>query len=83
MRYVHPQYARITIDPNVCFGRSCIRGIRFPVTTLLDYLSSGMTYDELLNEFPFLERDDIFQALSYSSQQIQDRFFRFNKPPDL
>ncbi len=75
MRYVHPQYARITIDPDVCFGRPCIRGIRFPVTTLLDYLSSGMTYDELLDEFSFLERDDIFQALSYSSQQIQDRFF--------
>ena len=75
MRYVHPQYTRITIDPDICFGRPCIRGIRFPVTTLLDYLSSGMTYEELLNEFPFLERDDIFQAFSYSSQQIQDRFF--------
>lgn len=79
MKYVHPRYPRITIDPDVCTGKPCIRGIRFPVTSLLAYLSSGMTYEELLQQFSFLEREDILQALSFSSEMLHDNFFPLQK----
>lgn len=79
MKHVHPRYQRITIDPDVCTGKPCIRGLRFPVTSLLAYLSSGMTYEELLNEFPFLEREDILEALSFSSEMLHEHFFPLQK----
>ncbi|MBD2700238.1 DUF433 domain-containing protein [Spirosoma sp. BT702] len=79
MKYVHPRYPRITIDPEVCTGQPSIRGMRFPVTSLLAYLSSGMTYEELLTEFPFLERDDILEALSFSSERLHESFFPLQK----
>ncbi|GAB4020858.1 hypothetical protein GCM10028773_27490 [Spirosoma koreense] len=53
--------------------------MRFPVTSLLAYLSSGMTYEELLNEFPFLEREDILEALSFSSEMLHENFFPLQK----
>ncbi|MFD2572786.1 DUF433 domain-containing protein [Spirosoma soli] len=67
------------MDPDICTGKPCIRGIRFPVSSLLAYLSSGMTYDGLLSEFPFLERDDMFDALSFSSEMLHDTFFPLHK----
>ncbi|WP_460976309.1 DUF433 domain-containing protein [Spirosoma knui] len=79
MKYVHPRYSRITIDPDICTGKPCIRGMRFPVSSLLAYLSSGMSYDDLLNEFSFLERDDILEALSFSSEMLHDTFFPLQK----
>lgn len=75
MQYTHPRFPRITINADVCFGKPCIRGIRFPVTSLLDYLSNGMSYEELLREFPFLEQEDIFEALSFSSEMLHENFF--------
>ncbi|GAB3498981.1 hypothetical protein GCM10027341_21420 [Spirosoma knui] len=53
--------------------------MRFPVSSLLAYLSSGMSYDDLLNEFSFLERDDILEALSFSSEMLHDTFFPLQK----
>ena len=79
MEYVHLRYSRITIDPSVCTGKPCIRGIRFPVTFLLAYLSSGITYEGLLEEFFFLEREDILEALSFSSEMLHDGFFPLQK----
>ncbi|WP_405517884.1 DUF433 domain-containing protein [Spirosoma sp. KNUC1025] len=79
MKYVHPRYQRIIIDPDVCAGKPCIRSLRFPVTSLLAYLSSGVSYDELLAEFPFLEREDIFEALSFSSEMLHESFFPLQK----
>ncbi len=70
----HPNFQRITVDSDVCFGKPCIRGMRMPVSSILDYLSSGMTNDEILAEFPFLELEDILEALSFSSLLLQDRF---------
>ena len=79
MQYIHPRHPRITIDPDVCTGKPCIRGFRFPVTSLLAYLSSGMTYEELLKEFSFLEREDILDSLSFSSEMLHDNFFPLQK----
>ncbi len=79
MQQHHHIYNRITIDPEMCFGKPCIRGMRMPVATILDYLSSGMSIDDLLKEFNFLEKDDIYEALAFSSLMMQDQFFELKK----
>lgn len=79
MQLTHPQFKRITIDSEVCFGKPCIRGMRMPVSTLLAYLSSGMSYNDLLQEFSFLEKEDIMEALAFSSIMVQDTFVPLQK----
>jgi uncharacterized protein (DUF433 family) len=54
---------RITIDPNISHGKPTIRGLRYPVETILELLSSGMTVDEILADYEDLEREDILAAL--------------------
>ncbi len=60
---------RITIDPGKRGGKPCIRGMRFTVSDVLDYLASGMSEDEILDEFPDLEREDIKAALSFAAER--------------
>ena len=62
---------RITIDPDVCHGKPCIRGLRYPVETILELLSSGMTTEEILSDYEDLERDDILAALSFAARLSQ------------
>jgi uncharacterized protein (DUF433 family) len=57
---------RITIDPAVCGGRPCIRGMRIRVTDVLDLLAAGQSEDEILADYPDLEREDIRAALQYA-----------------
>ncbi|GIV99639.1 DUF433 domain-containing protein [Roseiflexus sp.] len=60
--------SRITIDPDICHGKPVIRGLRYPVETILEMLSSGMTIDEILADYEDLERDDILAALTFAAQ---------------
>ena len=69
----HYKFSRITLDPNKCFGKPSIRGLRFPVASILSYLSSGMTIEELLKEWPELEREDIYEALGYAAWVMEER----------
>jgi uncharacterized protein (DUF433 family) len=62
---------RITIDPDVCHGKPCIRGMRYPVETILELLSSGMTTEEVLADYEDLEREDILAALSFAARLSQ------------
>ena len=55
---------RITIAPQICHGKPCMRGLRYPVEFLLELLSSGMTHDEILADYDDLERDDLLAVLS-------------------
>ena len=73
MEMRHYRFERITLDPNKCFGKPCIRGLRMPVASILSHLSSGMTIDELLAEWPELEREDIQQALGYAAWAMEER----------
>lgn len=73
MEIRHFKFNRITLDPEKCFGKPCIRGIRMPVASILSYLSSGMTVDEILTEWPELEREDIYQALGYAAWAMEER----------
>ena len=68
-----PLLARITIDPSICHGKPCIRGLRYPVETLLELLSSGMTFDEILADYEDLERDDLLAVLAFAARLAQTR----------
>lgn len=63
--------SRITIDPNICHGKPTIRGLRYPVETILELLSSGMTTDEILADYQDLEREDILAVLAYAARLSQ------------
>ena len=60
---------RITIDPTVCGGRPCIRGIRIRVKDVLDLLAAGASRDEILADYPYLEPDDITAVLEFAARQ--------------
>lgn len=64
---------RITIDPAVCHGKPCVRGMRYPVETLLELLSSGMTHDEILADYEDLEREDLLAVLAYAARLAKSR----------
>jgi uncharacterized protein (DUF433 family) len=57
--------SRITFDPNVCTGKPCSRGLRFPVARLLGLLASGETRESILHSYPYLESEDIDEALRF------------------
>lgn len=61
---------RITINPKQCGGRPCIRGMRIRVSDVLDLFASGLTAEEILEEMPDLEREDLSAALQYASRKI-------------
>jgi uncharacterized protein (DUF433 family) len=65
--------SRISIDPNICFGKPCIRGHRIWVSLILDWLASGMTFEEILQEYPGLERDDILACIAYGAELARER----------
>ncbi|MFZ5908771.1 MAG: DUF433 domain-containing protein [Chloroflexota bacterium] len=71
---MNPLLERISIDPNVCFGKPCIRGTRIWVSLILDFLANGMTIDEVLAEYPHLERDDILAAIAYGAEMSRERY---------
>ena len=73
MELKHYQFDRITLDPNKCCGKPCIRGMRMPVASILSYLSSGMSVEEILTEWPELEVEDIYQALGYAALSMEER----------
>jgi len=67
-------FSRISIDPNICHGKPCIRGHRIWVSLILDLLASGATIEELLEEYPGIEREDIFACLAYSAEMTRNDF---------
>jgi uncharacterized protein (DUF433 family) len=65
---------RISVDPNVCFGKPCIRGTRLWVSLLLDFLASGMSIQEILDEYPQLTEADIRAAIAYGALMSRERY---------
>ncbi len=66
------KFDRITIDPKVFGGKPCIRGMRFPVSKILDLLAAGMSQEEILSDYPYLEKEDIIQAIKYAAWILQE-----------
>ena len=60
---------RITIEPGKCGGQPCIRGQRIRLTDILELLSAGASFEEILEDYPLLEREDLFAALEYAARQ--------------
>ncbi len=72
--------SRITIDPLICHGKPCIRGLRYPVETMLELLSSDMSFDEILADYPDLERDDLLAVLAYATELSRTKRVRVESP---
>lgn len=59
---------RITIDPAVCHGKPCVRGLRYPVENVLEWLASGMSFEDILADYEDLEREDILAVLAFAAR---------------
>lgn len=68
---------RITVNQDICHGKPTIRNRRYPVEMVLDLLSSGMTYEEILEDYSELENEDILACLSYATQLVRRKAFSF------
>ena len=66
--------SRITVNPNVCFGKPCIRGHRIWVSLILDFLASGMSTEEILRDYPDLTPDDILSFIAYGAEMARERY---------
>jgi uncharacterized protein (DUF433 family) len=62
--------SRITVDTGLCHGKPCIRGLRYPVESILEYLAGGDSVEQVLVEFPDLERDDILACVEFSRKML-------------
>ena len=64
---------RITIEPQVMGGKPCIRGMRVTVGTIVGLIASGRSVDDILGEYPYLEREDVMEALSYAAWRSEEQ----------
>ena len=67
------RFERITINPKQMGGLPCLRGLRIPVTTIVGQLAAGRTHAEILGDFPELEEADIYAALEFAAEAVQER----------
>ena len=68
-----PTLKRITLDPAVMGGKACIRGLRVTVSTVLGLLAAGRTREEILQAYPYLEHEDVEEALAYAAWRLEER----------
>ncbi|MDQ3153747.1 MAG: DUF433 domain-containing protein [Actinomycetota bacterium] len=73
-------HSRITIEPEKMDGQPCIRGLRFPVVTVLRMVAGGMTTDEIIDEHPDLEADDVSAALNYAAEALAEHYYPLRPP---
>jgi uncharacterized protein (DUF433 family) len=66
---------RITFEPNIMGGQACIRGMRVPVSLILNLVANGMNTDEIIKAYPYLEAEDIHQALRYAAWLAEERVY--------
>ena len=71
--YLMSRLDRITSNPEICHGQPTVRGLRYPVESLLELLASGMTIDEVIEDHPDLERDDLLAALEFGALASSQR----------
>jgi len=64
---------RITLDKDICHGKPCIRGMRWPVEVIIDMLGSGMSMDEIIEDHPELEKEDILASLNFAKLYLSGR----------
>jgi len=64
---------RVVLDPNICHGKACIKGTRIPVSLILDELAAGHSFEEIIDQYPSLVREDIIAAIEYASLLTKER----------
>ena len=64
---------RITMDPAICHGKPCIRGLRYPVETVLEWLAAGMSIDDILADYEDLTREDVLAALAFAARMAHTK----------
>lgn len=62
------QSERIIVNPNICHGKPCIRGLRYPVETVLEWLAGGMSIEQIINDYEDLDREDILAVLAFAAR---------------
>jgi uncharacterized protein (DUF433 family) len=75
----HPAFDRITVEPERCGGKACIRGMRITVRRVLEILATYRNRDEVFREYPFLEEEDLQQALRYAAASVDDDVHYLNQ----
>ena len=65
---------RISVNPNICFGKPCIKGTRIWVALILDFLAAGETLEDILNNYPQLKKEDIYACLAYGAAMSRENF---------
>ena len=70
---------RISVNPNVCFGKPCIKGTRIWVSLILDFLASGNTIEQILENYPQLVREDILACIAYGAAMSHDNYVEIDK----
>ncbi len=79
MEQVFPDFPRISVNPDRCGGKPCIKGTRMPVDSVLAYLASGMSVDDFVSEFPWITREDIQESLTFASVMLSGRYIPLQK----
>jgi uncharacterized protein (DUF433 family) len=74
MEFVHPDFPRISASPDICFGKPRIKNTRMPIASILAYLASGMTIEEFINEFNWITKEDVLEAMAFASMMMGDNF---------
>jgi uncharacterized protein (DUF433 family) len=74
------QFDRITVDPEIMGGMPCIRGMRVPVATVVAMVADGMSTDEILADLPYLETEDIAEALRFAAETLRERELPLTRP---
>ena len=70
---MNPLLQRIRINPNICFGKPCIRGTRIWVSLILDLLAAGATSEDVISNYPHLKHEDILAAIAYGAEAARER----------
>jgi uncharacterized protein (DUF433 family) len=73
LEFLEMKFTRITVNPEQMGGVPCIRGLRIPVATVVSMVADRMTEDEILQAFPDLEPEDIYEALEYAAEAVRER----------
>lgn len=66
--------SRISIDPNICFGKPCIKGTRIWVSLVLDFLASGWSVQDILDSYPGLKQEDVLACIAYGAEMARERY---------
>ena len=71
---MNPLLERISVNPNICFGKPCIRGTRIWVSLILDFLANGASIEEVLEQYPQLAEEDVRAAMAYGAEMSRERY---------